>query len=157
MNDKRVDQFWQDKERELGCALVLRTFAVYREGVLSQREPAEGLFYLMENGFYFETFEKPRSVFSFLGLDSGNGFRKINLHIPIRSIIDVTGPDAGKGQTRKSVFRSILGFFSPKPLPRVFIRYVAEDGLTTQAVFDTLLSSAEICGKYRMLAAAGGH
>ena len=148
MEKNGVSEFWLKKEEELRSRLLLRCIATYISGYPGLNGPIHGLLYLMENGFYFENFEK-RSMWGSM-LQKSDSFKKVFLKIPIGSIHDVhclfQGP-SGKGIARK-----IINLFRKKS-EGIVIKAFLEDEQEIIVNFECLENPKKIQEGYEKLKA----
>jgi len=146
METNGVSEFWLNKEEELRSRLLLRCVATYISGYPGLNGPIYGLLYLMENGFYFENFEK-RSMWGSM-FQKRDLFKKVFLKMPIGSIREVhcffQGP-SGKGIARK-----IINIFRKKS-EGIEIKAFLEDKQEIIASFECLENPKKIQEEYGRL------
>jgi len=146
METNGVSEFWLNKEEELRSRLLLRCVATYISGYPGLNGPIYGLLYLMENGFYFENFEK-RSMWGSM-FQKRDLFKKVFLKMPIGSIREVhcffQGP-SGKGIARK-----IINIFRKKS-EGIEIKAFLEDKQEITASFECLENPKKIQEEYGRL------
>ena len=143
MKKEDIIEFWSTKEKEAQSRLVIASFATYIEGYPGLRGPIHGLLYLMENGFYFENFEK-KDMWSTL-FQKNPSFRKTYLKVPIKSISEVSV--FGTYINGQRIVRRI-GNILRKKLRGITIRFLSEDNQRLSISFECIENPMQIYEKY---------
>ncbi|HAJ33529.1 MAG TPA: hypothetical protein DCK79_09200 [Candidatus Atribacteria bacterium] len=115
-NQKDVEEFWKEKEQELGEAIKGKDMSEYISGYQRLKEKTWGLLYYTKSSFYFQTFPKRNWLISLIGVGGGKAESSGDIfifNIMWEKVKEITLP-AQKNP--------ILSFLSP-PDNRVFIRY----------------------------------
>jgi hypothetical protein len=146
METKSISEFWLRKEKELQSRLLIRSLATYISGYPGLDLPVCGLLYLMENGFYFENFEKRNMLFSVF--QKNDSFKKVSLKVPIGSICGVNC--FRKGVSEKGFSGKISNLFRKKT-EGIVIKVLSEDRQETSLSFECLEDPRKIREKYRKL------
>lgn len=115
-NQKDVEEFWKEKEQELGEEIKGKDMSEYISGYQGLKEKTWGLLYYTKSSFYFQTFTNKNWFTSLIG--GGGGKAKTSgdmfiFNIKWEKVKEITLP------AKKN---SILSFLSP-PDNRVFIKY----------------------------------
>jgi len=146
METNGVSEFWLRKEEELRSRLLLRCVATYIAGYPGLNGPIHGLLYLMENGFYFENFEK-RSMWGSM-LQKGDSFKKVFLKMPIGSIREVHC--FFQGSSGQGIARKIINIFR-KTSEGIVIKAFLEDKQEIIVNFECLENPRKIQEGYGKL------
>jgi len=64
--EKDVEQFWRKKEEDIGEKIKGRSMAQFTGGYQNFSGPILGILFYTESAFYFQTFPRQNSLFSFL-------------------------------------------------------------------------------------------
>ena len=146
METKGVSEFWLRKEEELRSRLLLRCVATYIAGYPGLNGPIHGLFYLMENGFYFENFEK-RSMWGSM-LQKSDSFKKVFLKMPTGSIREVHC--FCQGLSEQGIAPKIINIFRKKS-EGIVIKAFLEDKQEITVNFECLENPRKIQEEYGRL------
>ena len=146
METKGVREFWLKKEEELQSRLLIRCVATYIAGYPGLGDPILGLLYLMENGLYFENFEK-RSMWISM-FQKNDSFKKVSLKMPIGSISEVYC--FCQGLSEQGIARKIISLFSKKS-EGIVIKVFLEDKQEISVSFECLEDPRKIQEEYRRL------
>ena len=145
-NEKNeVKEFWEKKESENKCRLIIAATAQHIEGIKKLDSRVGGLLYLMENGFHFETFENRHWMKELFKIS--NNFKKIHIHIPIKQIKDVCDINGNKKRKKNDLLSIIKNFFYAKPR-ELRITFNDSDSKETLIKFYTIEEPLVICEKY---------
>jgi len=112
--EKDVEQFWKKKEEDIGEKIEGRSMAQFIGGYRNFSGPILGILFYTESAFYFQTFPRQNSLFSFLRAEQPEREEnQLNFRILWSDVerIDLS--------PRK---HSFLAFLSP-PDYRIFIDY----------------------------------
>lgn len=115
-NQKDVEEFWKEKEQELGEEIKGKDMSEYISGYQGLQEKTWGLLYYTKSSFYFQTFPKKNWLTSLIGVGSGKAESTGNtfiFNIMWGKVKDIALP------AKKN---TLLSFLSP-PDNRIFIRY----------------------------------
>ncbi len=113
---KDVEEFWKEKEQELGEEIKGKDMSEYISGYRGLKEKTWGLLYYTKSSFYFQTFPKKNWLTSLMGVGGGkveNSADTFIFNIIWEKVKEITLP------AKKNL---ILSFLSP-PDNLVFIRY----------------------------------
>ena len=146
MKKQDINEFWRAKESEAQSRLVIASFATYIEGYPGLRGPIHGLLYLMENGFYFENFEK-KDMWSTL-FQKNRSFRKTYIRIPIKCIGEVSL--FGININGQKIVRKIFNILRKK-IRGITIRFLSENNQRLSISFECIENPMQIYDKYREL------
>jgi hypothetical protein len=146
METKGVSEFWLRKEEELRSRLLIRCVATYIAGYPELNGPVLGLLYLMENGFYFENFEK-RSMWVSM-FQKNDSFKKVFLKMPIGSITEVYC--FCQGLSEQGIARKFINIFRKKS-EGIVIKAFLEDRQEILVSFECLENPRKIQEEYGKL------
>jgi len=146
MKKEDINEFWRAKEKEAQSRLAIASFATYIEGYPGLRGPIHGLLYLMENGFYFENFEK-KDMWSTL-FQKNRSFRKTYIKVPIKSISEVSV--FGTNINGQKIVRKIFNIFRKK-IRGIAIRFLSEDNRRLSISFECIENPMQIYEEYSEL------
>jgi len=146
METNGISEFWLKKEEELQSRLLLRCIATYISGYPGLNGPIYGLLYLMENGFYFENFEK-RSMWVSM-LQKSDLFEKVFLKMPIGFIHELHC--FFQGPSGQRIARKIINIFR-KTSEGIVIKAFLEDKQEITVSFECLENPRKIQEGYGRL------
>ncbi len=91
----KIEQFWEEKEKEIGEKIIYKCLIEYLSGYQNFSGPIWGLFFYTKEALYFQTFPK-KSWYSSLFWtkkeeDWGSGY--FNFRIPWQDIQQITFPE----------------------------------------------------------------
>ena len=66
VHEKDVEQFWKKKEEDIGEKIKGKSMAQFIGGYRNFSGPILGILFYTESAFYFQTFPRQNSLFSFL-------------------------------------------------------------------------------------------
>jgi hypothetical protein len=144
MDDRKIDSFWRDKEKENQSTLVTASAARYLVGYPAVPEPVTGLLYIMNNGIYFENFQNEHWIDKVFRVKKA--FTRVFFHLKNEHITDVS---CFPGQKNKfSVpLRMRLALFLGL-LPRHLVVEYCEDGPACCIRFECVKSTLSLCAAY---------
>jgi hypothetical protein len=114
VNGKDAEQFWKKKEEDIGEKIEGKSMAKFISGYRDFSGPIWGILFYTESAFYFQTFPRQNSLFSFMRAEQPEREEnQLNFRIPWSDVekIDLT--------PRKHSFLALL---SPADY-RIFIDY----------------------------------
>lgn len=112
--EKDVEQFWKKKEEDIGEKIKGKSMAEFNGGYQNFSGPILGILFFTESAFYFQTFPRQKSLFSFMRAEQPeHEENQLNFCILWSEVEKIDIPP------RKYPF---LAFLSP-PDYRIFIEY----------------------------------
>jgi len=113
-SEKDVEQFWKKNEEDIGEKIKGKSMAEFNGGYQNFSGPILGILFYTESAFYFQTFPRQKSLFSFIRTEQPvREENRLNFRILWSDVEKIDLPP------RKHPF---LALFSP-PDYRIFIDY----------------------------------
>lgn len=146
MQDSETEEFWKEKELEKNSKYLISTTANYIQNFKDEGNKIFGLLYLMENGLYFENFEKI-SWIQQLGGGKRKKFEKMELFIPLASIIDMKNMEGKKSRSQLKTTEKLMKILLSR-FEGLIVSYNDDVGNQKDARFECFSDPLLLCEKY---------